>query len=140
MPLPPRRCFLYWSNGVSLPMPCSQAIKSVALVSTISTFFFSSRRRHTMSPRDWSSDVCSSDLAAGRTGPGHGAARAGGPQPGAGRARGGRGGRYPQDAESTVYFCTLEALQNVAKHARASRATVTRSCPGTHLEFTVTDD
>ena len=29
-------------------------------------------------------------------------------------------GRYPQDAESTVYFCTLEALQNVAKHARAS--------------------
>src|SRR5438105_6256146 len=27
-------------------------------------FFFSSRRRHTKSPRDWSSDVCSSDLAA----------------------------------------------------------------------------
>src|SRR5690349_16850930 len=25
-------------------------------------FFFSSRRRHTMSLRDWSSDVCSSDL------------------------------------------------------------------------------
>src|SRR5699024_11896488 len=25
---------------------------------------FSSRRRHTMSKRDWSSDVCSSDLAA----------------------------------------------------------------------------
>src|SRR5438067_10529197 len=28
-------------------------------------FFFSSRRRHTRSKRDWSSDVCSSDL------PGH---------------------------------------------------------------------
>src|SRR2546421_4345144 len=28
-------------------------------------FFFSSRRRHTRSDRDWSSDVCSSDLAAG---------------------------------------------------------------------------
>src|SRR5690625_5144996 len=28
-------------------------------------FFFSSRRRHTMWPRDWSSDVCSSDLAFG---------------------------------------------------------------------------
>src|SRR5690625_7100505 len=28
-------------------------------------FFFSSRRRHTRWPRDWSSDVCSSDL--GRT-------------------------------------------------------------------------
>src|SRR5271163_3731404 len=25
-------------------------------------FFFSSRRRHTISDRDWSSDVCSSDL------------------------------------------------------------------------------
>src|SRR5206468_6362868 len=30
-------------------------------------FFFSSRRRHTRSDRDWSSDVCSSDLAV-RTG------------------------------------------------------------------------
>src|SRR5699024_2975088 len=28
-------------------------------------FFFSSRRRHTRSKRDWSSDVCSSDLAEG---------------------------------------------------------------------------
>src|SRR5438874_4740001 len=29
----------------------------------IQVFFFSSRRRHTRSLRDWSSDVCSSDLA-----------------------------------------------------------------------------
>src|SRR5699024_11388654 len=29
-----------------------------------SFFFFSSRRRHTRSKRDWSSDVCSSDLSA----------------------------------------------------------------------------
>src|SRR5204862_4165604 len=29
-------------------------------------FFFSSRRRHTRSLRDWSSDVCSSDLLVGR--------------------------------------------------------------------------
>src|SRR5206468_1450311 len=28
-------------------------------------FFFSSRRRHTRSDRDWSSDVCSSDLGGG---------------------------------------------------------------------------
>src|SRR5690625_7234415 len=28
-------------------------------------FFFSSRRRHTRWPRDWSSDVCSSDLLGG---------------------------------------------------------------------------
>src|SRR5438105_11892444 len=31
-------------------------------VSIICFFFFSSRRRHTRSTRDWSSDVCSSDL------------------------------------------------------------------------------
>src|SRR5699024_11682050 len=30
----------------------------------LSIFFFSSRRRHTRSKRDWSSDVCSSDLPA----------------------------------------------------------------------------
>src|SRR5437660_7928539 len=30
----------------------------------ISIYFFSSRRRHTRWPRDWSSDVCSSDLSA----------------------------------------------------------------------------
>src|SRR6266496_3231272 len=29
---------------------------------TLRPFFFSSRRRHTRSLRDWSSDVCSSDL------------------------------------------------------------------------------
>src|SRR5207249_5212816 len=34
-------------------------------------FFFSSRRRHTRSKRDWSSDVCSSDLV-GRALPLHG--------------------------------------------------------------------
>src|SRR5207249_7480000 len=32
------------------------------------SFFFSSRRRHTRSKRDWSSDVCSSDLS-NRRGP-----------------------------------------------------------------------
>src|SRR6266508_5976428 len=32
-------------------------------------FFFSSRRRHTRWPRDWSSDVCSSDLLDPGTGP-----------------------------------------------------------------------
>src|SRR2546421_10355097 len=31
-------------------------------------FFFSSRRRHTRSDRDWSSDVCSSDLVRGAGG------------------------------------------------------------------------
>src|SRR6266496_1785614 len=36
-------------------------------MSLILFFFFSSRRRHTRSLRDWSSDVCSSDLAAALT-------------------------------------------------------------------------
>src|SRR5687768_18038813 len=31
-------------------------------------FFFSSRRRHTRCSRDWSSDVCSSDLEYGEAG------------------------------------------------------------------------
>src|SRR2546429_8240320 len=34
----------------------------------ITFFFFSSRRRHTRCSRDWSSDVCSSDLSAWRAG------------------------------------------------------------------------
>src|SRR6266704_1813402 len=52
-------------------------------------FFFSSRRRHTRSKRDWSSDVCSSDLrpAAGHLSRTRGAARRG---PGGRRRRGGR--------------------------------------------------
>jgi signal transduction histidine kinase len=49
-------------------------------------------------------------------------------------------GRYPQDAESTVYFCALEALQNVAKHARASRVTVRLAGSAGGLEFSVRDD
>src|SRR5206468_8875645 len=48
----------------------SQFTRGLAINSTVyifnfyvSHFFFSSRRRHTRSDRDWSSDVCSSDLA-----------------------------------------------------------------------------
>src|SRR3989440_8681090 len=32
-------------------------------IKCVESFFFSSRRRHTISDRDWSSDVCSSDLS-----------------------------------------------------------------------------
>jgi signal transduction histidine kinase len=49
-------------------------------------------------------------------------------------------GRYPRDAEAAVYFCILEALQNVAKYSQASRATVAVSCPDSQLEFSITDD
>src|SRR3989440_520754 len=34
----------------------------IKLLEEILSFFLSSRRRHTRSDRDWSSDVCSSDL------------------------------------------------------------------------------
>jgi signal transduction histidine kinase len=49
-------------------------------------------------------------------------------------------GRYPPDTESTVYFCALEALQNVAKHAAAERVTVRVSGSDGSLRFAVTDD
>src|SRR6266498_970613 len=44
---------------------------------SLSHFFFSSRRRHTSCGRDWSSDVCSSDLArpGQRSGPDRGVRR-----------------------------------------------------------------
>jgi signal transduction histidine kinase len=51
-----------------------------------------------------------------------------------------RVGRYPQDAESTIYFCVLEALQNISKYASAAQATVRLACDADGLEFTVTDD
>src|SRR5437868_14008599 len=46
-----------------MPTDCSQYILSPECISVF--FFFSSRRRHTRSKRDWSSDVCSSDLDRG---------------------------------------------------------------------------
>ena len=35
-------------------------------------------------------------------------------------------GRYPPEIESTVYFCCLEALQNVAKHGGEAAAVTVR--------------
>jgi signal transduction histidine kinase len=49
-------------------------------------------------------------------------------------------GRYSQDAEAAVYFCTLEALQNVAKYAGATAATVHLTQSAGHLGFEVVDD
>ena len=49
-------------------------------------------------------------------------------------------GRYPQEVESAVYFCTLEALNNVAKYAEASRAEISLTQLDGRLMFTVTDD
>ena len=49
-------------------------------------------------------------------------------------------GRLPREAEATLYFCILEALQNVAKYAQASLATVTLRQGDGRLEFCVADD
>jgi signal transduction histidine kinase len=48
--------------------------------------------------------------------------------------------RYPQDVEAAVYFCALEALNNLAKYADASRATVSLSQSDGTLTVAVSDD
>ena len=49
-------------------------------------------------------------------------------------------GRYTQDVEAAVYFSCLEALNNVAKYAEASTASVALTQTDGHLTFVVTDD
>jgi signal transduction histidine kinase len=54
---------------------------------------------------------------------------------------GGEGiGRYAQEVEAAIYFCVLEALQNVAKYANASTAKVRLTAPEGLIEFEVADD
>jgi signal transduction histidine kinase len=54
--------------------------------------------------------------------------------------RGSRIGRYPEELEVAVYFCCLEALQNVAKHAGAdARATLTMRQEDRQLRLVVQD-
>jgi signal transduction histidine kinase len=48
--------------------------------------------------------------------------------------------RYPQETEAAVYFCVLEALQNVQKYSGASRAVVRVCEDGGQLRFDVEDD
>jgi signal transduction histidine kinase len=49
-------------------------------------------------------------------------------------------GRYPQDVETAVYFCTLEALQNAAKYAHPKEVVVRLRLDGDDLVFTIRDD
>ena len=49
-------------------------------------------------------------------------------------------GRYPEETEAAVYFSCLEALQNVAKYAAASSATVRLAQSNGSLTFEVIDD
>jgi signal transduction histidine kinase len=48
--------------------------------------------------------------------------------------------RYSHDVEAAVYFCALEALNNLAKYASASRATVALAQRNGTLTFAVSDD
>ncbi|HEX6489340.1 MAG TPA: histidine kinase [Candidatus Dormibacteraeota bacterium] len=48
--------------------------------------------------------------------------------------------RYPQEVEAAVYFCCLEALQNVQKYSHAGGATVRLSEEDGVLSFEVADD
>jgi signal transduction histidine kinase len=48
--------------------------------------------------------------------------------------------RYPREIEAAVYFSCLEALQNVAKYANASRTIVRLNDAPGWLTFTVADD
>jgi len=49
-------------------------------------------------------------------------------------------GRYERATEAAVYFCCLEALQNVSKYAHATRARVELSSEADQLRFCVSDD
>jgi signal transduction histidine kinase len=49
-------------------------------------------------------------------------------------------GRFPEETEAAVYFCCIEALQNIAKYAAATRAVITLRADAGTLTFGVTDD
>jgi signal transduction histidine kinase len=49
-------------------------------------------------------------------------------------------GRYGRDVEAAIYFCVLEALNNVAKYANATSATVRLAHEDGLLSFSVADD
>jgi signal transduction histidine kinase len=49
-------------------------------------------------------------------------------------------GRYPQEIEAAVYFCCLEALQNVAKYAQAEHVDVRLARDEQGLVFEISDD
>ena len=49
-------------------------------------------------------------------------------------------GRFGQDTEAAVYFCCLEALQNIAKYAHATQARICLQAQNGTLRFTVSDD
>jgi signal transduction histidine kinase len=51
-----------------------------------------------------------------------------------------RMGRYPSEMEAAAYFCCLEALQNVAKHAGATTVKIALEQQDGQLRFSIADD
>ena len=49
-------------------------------------------------------------------------------------------GRLPQETEAALYFCCLEALQNVSKYARATQIDVRMHRENDRLHFAVADN
>jgi signal transduction histidine kinase len=49
-------------------------------------------------------------------------------------------GRYPREVEAAVYFCALEAMQNVAKYADATSTVITLAERDGCLVFEIEDD
>ena len=49
-------------------------------------------------------------------------------------------GRYPEEVEAAVYFCALEAMQNVAKYADATSTVIRLAEADGYLLFEIEDD
>jgi signal transduction histidine kinase len=49
-------------------------------------------------------------------------------------------GRFGQDIEAAVYFCCLEALQNIGKYAAAAEVRICMAARDGSLQFTVSDN
>src|SRR5256884_3011414 len=54
-----------WQRSMKTPQGSLSSSHDLRVPEVCMVFFFSSRRRHTRCSRDWSSDVCSSDLSSG---------------------------------------------------------------------------
>jgi signal transduction histidine kinase len=49
-------------------------------------------------------------------------------------------GRYPQEVESALYFCTLEAMNNIAKYANATSASIRLRRDDGYVRVEIRDD
>src|SRR2546422_6488502 len=97
-------------------------------------FFFSSRRRHTRCSRDWSSDVCSSDLDQPLTVWSAVAKEKGGSGPGrGGSSRGGastaRSEEHTSELQSRLHLVCRLLLEKKKKTRQLSRCSCNPSLP-----------